>query len=127
MDNLHLITTCGVILNETEEGRIGAKPLDHVHLEFVLRIRCFSDQRKSAARSSLRVVYVRCRAMIILRYVIWSKDVKGEMFVPLLHDLESVAREGSDGGQKMTILVDVGRQNKIVICVRRGCGRSTRR
>lgn len=70
---------------------------------------------------------VRCWATIILRYVIWSKNVQREMLVPLLHDLERVAREGSDGGQKMTVVVDVGRQDKIVICVGRGCGRSTRR
>lgn len=120
MDNLHLVTARAVILNETKKGWVGAKPLDYRHPEFVFRIRRFSHQCKRAARSSLRVMYVRCRATIILRYIIWSKDVQGEMLVPLLHDLERVAGEGSDGGQKMAVLVDVGRQDKIVICVGRG-------
>lgn len=88
-----------MVLNETEESWIGAKPLDHGHQKLCLGIGCFSDQSEGTVGCSLRIMYVRSGTTVIFTDIVWRENVQRKMFVPVLHYLQGVTREGSDGGQ----------------------------
>lgn len=127
-NNAVLLGPSQVIVDEAKERRVGLTPFGLGEQQFRALVQFSSDKGNATVSRGLGKGDIRVRAARSVFQSVGSEGVEWQMLQPAtLHDLQRLSRKGGYRGKKVTVGVDVRRQNEVALRCASGRGSTGRR
>lgn len=114
LHNLVLIFPRAMVMNKAQQVRKTLTPfgLDQQGLRMIVKLPCDEGERAISSGPSIRNVGLRTTMRVLDG--LWCQLVERNVLLPITtHELEDVRGEGRDGPSKVSIGVNVRRQDKV--------------